>query len=56
MATIKFNITYVVIIIFPLNSAVLENKMWILIAIIISHSLRDLKQHLSIIAKEDSWL
>ena len=52
MATIKFNITYEVIIIVPLNSVVLEDKKWILRAVIIFHSLRDLRQHLSIIAKK----
>ena len=51
MAAVKLNVIYVTIII--LNSAVLENKMWSLIAIIILHSFRDLK-HLSSIAKKDS--
>ena len=51
MAAVKLNVIYVTIII--LNCAVLENKMWSLIAIIILHSFRDLK-HLSSIAKKDS--
>lgn len=52
VATFKFNSMYIAITTFLLVSAVLKNKKWILTTIIISPSLRDLKQYLSGTAKK----